>query len=104
MSFITSSLLYSYLGLVIGFLTHLFYGIVQSSIVFNRRYIVRLIHSFLKLALVFLMVNLALLPFSQIIGHDEFTRQLVYYIMSFAAFDFTFHVVKANAGVVKKLS
>ena len=94
MTYLIEALGYTLIGLLIGFLTHLFYGIVESSIKFNKAYFYKLVFSFFKLLLVFGLVNLSILPFYSVIFQNEFSRQLVYYLLAFAGFDFTFHVVK----------
>lgn len=102
MDFIISSSLYSLLGLLLGFLTHLFYGVVQSSITFDKRYVLLLIKSLFLLSLVFGGINLAMIPFIEILSRSEFTKDLVYYLMAFAAFDFTDNVVKYDSDFTPK--
>ena len=102
MNFIINSSLYSLLGLVLGFLTHLFYGIVQSSITFDQRYILLLLKSLFLLTLVFGGVNIVMIPFVEILSKEDFTKDLVYYLMAFAAFDFTDNVVKYDSDFTPK--
>jgi hypothetical protein len=102
MDFIISSSLYSLLGLLLGFFTHLFYGIVQSSITFDKAYVLQLIKSLLLLCLVFGGINLIMIPFVEIFSKIEFTKDLIYYLMAFAAFDFTGKVVKYDSDFVVK--
>jgi hypothetical protein len=97
MEIVLNSLLYSFLGLGIGFFTHLFFGLIQSSIVFDKRYLKSLLSSFLKLCVVFLLVNVMLIPFAIFMPVSEFTTDLIYYLMAFAGFDFTYHVVKFDS-------
>ena len=97
-----NSSLYSLLGLVLGFLTHLFYGIVQSSITFDKRYILLLLRSLFLLIMVFGGINIIMIPFVEILSRSEITKDLVYYLMAFAAFDFTDNVVKYDSDFTPK--
>ena len=102
MDFILNSSFYSLLGLLLGFFTHLFYGIVQSSITFDRHYVTQLFKSSLLLTLVFGMVNVIMIPFASSLSTSEFSKDLVYYLMAFAAFDFTDNVVKYDSDFLPK--
>ena len=94
MPYLLESLSYTLIGLLIGFFTHLFFGIVETGIKLSKKYTFNLIFSFFKLCLVFGAINLLMYPFYSLLFHTEFSRQLIYYLLAFAGFDFTFHVVK----------
>ena len=98
MSFVLSCLLYALVGSLIGVVAHLFNGIVQSHIQFNKKYVTSLIINFAKVSFVWIGTVIVtsgfvlLLPdwLLKLAATDQpFLHGLVYYLYAFAAFDFT---------------
>jgi uncharacterized membrane protein len=98
MSFILASFLYSFVGCLAGLFTHIFNGIIQEHIHFNRHYIRKIFFNFVKVFGVMFFAVLSTALFVLIIPDSllkslstdtAFLHQLMYYLLAFAAFDFT---------------
>lgn len=97
MQFLFLCLFYSFIGSVAGFFVNMFNGAVQSNIVFDPKYITKTMDNFFKVLMVMLLVTFAvtglvlIIPtwFLEWLGTDSvFFHQLVFYLFTFAAFDF----------------
>ncbi|MBC7406360.1 MAG: hypothetical protein H7230_02740 [Candidatus Parcubacteria bacterium] len=97
MTFVLACLFYSFIGCVTGFFAHIFNGLVQSQIQFDWQYILRTVRGFgrvlsvMSLATLITAILILFVPdsFLAILGTDTmFFRQLVFYLLAFAAFDF----------------
>jgi hypothetical protein len=97
MTFLLSSLFYSFIGCLTGFFSHIFNGFIQSKIHFNKDYILKTIFNFFKVFAVMTLATLVtallilVIPawFYTLIGSDiPFFHELVFYLFAFAAFDF----------------
>jgi hypothetical protein len=98
MSFILASIFYSFIGCSAGLFTHIFNGIIQTHIHFNRYYLKKVVINFLKVLLVMSLAVLTtaslvvFVPDSFLISLNtdkRFFHDLMYYLLAFAAFDFT---------------
>ena len=97
MTFVSACLFYSFIGCVTGFFAHIFNGLIQSQIQFDWQYILKTVHGFgrvlsvMSLATLITSVVILFIPdsFLAILGTDTiFFRQLAFYLLAFAAFDF----------------
>ena len=97
MTFLLSCLFYSFIGCLTGFFAHIFNGLIQSKIHFDLEFVFKTTRNFCKIIVIMSLATLvtALLilgipsGFLSIIGTDTvFFHQLLFYLFSFAAFDF----------------
>ena len=97
MTFLFSCLFYSFIGCLTGFFAHIFNGLIQSKIHFDLEFVIKTTRNFVKIIVIMSSATLvtALLilgipnSFLAYIGTDTiFFHQLLFYLFSFAAFDF----------------
>ena len=97
MTFLLSCLFYSLIGCLTGFFAHIFNGVIQSKIHFDLEFVIKTVRNFVKIIVIMSLATLvtALLilgipnRFFTFIGTDAvFFHQLLFYLFSFAAFDF----------------
>ena len=108
MSFILSCIFYAFIGSITGLIAHTLNSLVQEHVTVNAHFLKTLVWSYAKV--VFVLATAVILSalfivfvpesFLENIGTNKvFLHELVYFLYSFAAFDFTLkHVVEPTNG------